>query len=169
MKDLIQRHETKVKKKVEPSPLGDIVAKDIATHLDNFWKGLSLVNKEMFKEKNVCKYAIQQTIGTMVMHQVLFKIHRNASDMDEILELTASKWKALLDVPKLNDQKMWDREYDDKTYRRKMGIDDDGKATGGYFTRQGTNKKSFGLMANEIFGQITKNSEWSKYKRKMKK
>ena len=40
--------------------------------------------------------------------------------------------------------------------------------TGGYFTRQGTNQKSFGLMANEIFGQIARDPEWKKYKRKMK-
>ena len=101
------------------------------------------------------------------MHKVLFKIHRNAADSNEILELSSQKWKALLDVEKLSNPLRWDREYDDKSYRRDMGIEGTGP-TGGYFTRQGTNQKSFCLMANEIFGQITKTSEWKKYKRKMK-
>ena len=167
LKDLVQKHHEGTKKNVLPTPLADITPVDIATHLTNFWDGLSKVNKEMFKPQNVCKYAIQQTIGTMVMHKVLLKIHRNAANSDDILELSSQKWKALLDVDKLNNPLKWDREYDDKPYRKQMDIEGTGP-TGGYFTRQGTNQKSFGLMANEIFGQIARDPEWKKYKRKMK-
>ena len=164
LRDLVQEHSEKTKKKVEQSPLAAVIPKTIAGHLNDFWKGLSLVNKEMFKEQNVCKFAIQQTIGTMVMHKVLFKIYRNANDKDEILNLGPQNWKKLLDVSKLNNANLWDREFDDKRYKADMGIEQDGP-TGGYFTRQGTNQKSFGLMANEIFAQITKNPEWKKYKK----
>ncbi len=167
LRDLVQEHSENTKKNVEQSPLASSNYKVVANHLTDFWEGLSLVNKEMFKEQNVCRFAIQQTIGTMVMHKVLFKIYRNCQSRDVILNLGKLKWKALLDVSKLTSSNMWDREYDDKAYRKEKELpprQPGEKPTGGYFTRQGTNQKSFGLMADEIFAQITRNPEWKNYK-----
>lgn len=169
LKDLLKTHLPRTQKKVSAVPLVGVATTDVADHLQNYWNAMRDINKEMFQSQNVCKFAIQQTIGTMVMHKVLYLMHLNSKDPPHtLLKLSKNNFKALLDIKALKQSNSWDREYDDTQYRKdfQLGPRQPGeRPTGGHYTRQGTNQKSFGLMAKEIFGQVQRGKEWEKYKK----
>ncbi len=165
----MKSHSQRTQKKVSVVPLAGVDRTDVASHLLNYWNAMRDINKEMFQSQNVCKFAIQQTIGKMVMHKVLYLMHLNSKDPPHtLLKLSKNNFKALLNIKALKDSNGWDREYDDMGYRKEfqLGPRQPGeRPTGGYYTRQGTNQKSFGLMAKEIFGQVQRGKDWVKYKK----
>jgi len=168
LRDLMQEHQRRLKKSVPLVPFGPLVPEKIVPTLNNYWNAISKLLPDAFKEENICKYAIQQTIGTMSLHRLLYLILVNCNDAQKVMRLSMSEFKELLSVRNITTLQDWDREYDDKKFRVEVGMVGGGK-TGGKWTRYGTNQKSFHMMANEMFSNITRHSKtWKKYAPKAK-
>ena len=82
LEPLMKEYFGKSKKKPD-SPLIPYNEDKIVKHLNALWKGIKQVNPDMFRKENACKYVIQHTIGTMVIHGVLNLMWHNAKSEKE--------------------------------------------------------------------------------------
>ena len=99
----------------------------------------------MFNPKEICNYAIQQTIGTFAVHWTLRHLFDNVVDHKDLLGLRSKDWKSIFDV-KAMDAKNWNR-FEPKA---KSGQE----WNGGKWLGFGTNMKSFDIISKSIFDDI---------------
>ena len=143
LEPLMREYFGKSKKKPD-SPLVPYNEDKIVKHLNALWKGIKQVNPDMFKKENACKYVIQHTIGTMVIHGVLSLMWYN-SKSDKLINASQEDFRKIFNNPSIRNKKLWDKEE---------GIH------GGKFTTYGTNKKSFSIIQKTIYDEIKKNRYW---------
>lgn len=145
LEPLMKQYLGKSKKKPDP-PLVPYDEEKIVKHLNAVWKGIRQVNPDMFKKENVCKYVIQHTIGTMVIHGVLNLMWHNAKS-DKLIHASQEDFKKIFNIPSIKDKKAWDKEV---------------PSHGGRFTTYGTNKKSFSIIQKIIYDEVKNNRHWIK-------
>ena len=126
------------------APLAAVDEVNIIKHLNAVWKGIKDVNPKMFEKQNACKYVIQHTIGTMVIHLVLHRMHINGKT-EKLRKATAEDYRKLFSISAIKTSKDWDKEFGD---------------FGGQYTRMGTNKKSFNYITSLIWKEIKNTQLW---------
>ena len=143
LEPLMKEYFGKSKKKPD-SPLVPYDEDKIVKHLNALWKGIKQVNPDMFKKENACKYVIQHTIGTMVIHGVLSWMWYHGKS-ERLIRASQEDFRKIFNNPSIRDKKLWDKE--EGTH-------------GGRFTTYGTNKKSFSIIQKIISDEIKKNRYW---------
>ena len=120
------------------APFSHMSLNEIIEIIEEYWNAVQRVCPEPFRDlERTSKYAIQNTIGVMSLHRVLYLLYKNLG----VYVLRKEHFEKLLDVDEVTNSDYWDRELPIK------GSD----LKGGRWTLAGTNNKSFRIIADEIF------------------
>lgn len=131
------------------APLSHMPISDVIDIIEAYWNAIRRICPEPFNDPDKSnRYAVQNTIGVMSLHRLLFLLYKNLTAQ----VLKKEHFEKLLDVEEIRKAEYWDRELPIK------GSD----LKGGRWTLAGTNNKSFRIIADEIFLAIKESDAFKK-------